>query len=380
MSKKEYSADNIINAGQGWPYTSAASLFLPRIMQRFLSDPEAAVLKNRSAGGTLLKPFEEVLEKIKSYGGVLVRQDHERDFTFLWKDSYVEIDYNKKTNSSTLASYFLDPKIDALITELEKDFLTKTKKNLVFSIVQTSNGLEARSMGDGSTPLIEDNYNPEVLENMKYVIQSFGKTPPIGRIAILNGEPGTGKTHLIRSMFSQLDCLFLIVPANLIDAMDKPTFMPLLMSIKDNHEKPIVMIIEDGDTCLVPRKSDNISVISTLLNLSDGIMGGMIDIRMVISTNANIKEIDEAIKRPGRLCKQIHVGPLDYDRANKVYRRLMADENANLPKEQKEYTLAQIYDRFHNKDAPIVTIAPPKRAIGFSSRSYDDTVVLNKKE
>lgn len=382
MSKKEkeYSLDNIVSVGQSWPYTSSLSLFVPRILQKFLSDPLNQKLQNKSTTGTLTKTFEETVAKIESYGGKLVRQDQERDYGFLWDGSFLEFDYYKKTNTATMTAYYLDPKVGDLIAELEKDYLTKTKKNLIFSIVQTSTGLEARSMGDGSSPLITENYNDEVLKDVEFVLDAYKKNPPPGRITIFNGEPGTGKTHLIRSMLTQLDCVFLIVPSNLIDSMDKPNFLPLLMGVRDLHEKPIIMVIEDGDACLVPRKDGNMSAIASLLNLSDGIMGSIMDIRMIISTNADIKEVDSAISRPGRLCKQIHVGPLPYERANKVYKRLMKDESVNLDRDQKYYTLAQIYDRFNNKDSPAPVVLSTKKVIGFSTRHYDQNVVLNKKE
>jgi len=56
---------------------------------------------------------------------------------------------------------------------------------------------------------LKKNYLPEVIEDIEYVIKSFSKTPPGGRIAILNGEPGTGKTHLIRSFLSRMGLYFL---------------------------------------------------------------------------------------------------------------------------------------------------------------------------
>ncbi len=379
MSKKEYSLDNISNAGVSWLYTGGASLFLPAILQRFLSDPIEQLLANKSAAGTLIKPLEDLIARIIEVGGKLVRQDHERNYVFLWEDSFLEIDYTKKTKACTVSGYYLDPKIGELISEIENNFITKIKKNLIFSIIQTAGGLEARSMGDGSSPLIEENYHPKVITDLNFVLESFRKTPPQGRICILNGDPGTGKTHLIRSMLMQLDCVFLIVPSNLIDSMDKPNFMPLLMSVRDNYEKPIVMVIEDGDTCLVPRGNDNISAIASLLNLSDGILGSIMDIRMIISTNADIKQIDAAISRPGRLCKQIYVGPLEYEQANKVYQRLMKDTSVIL-EQRRLYTLAEIYDIVNNKDAIVDPSPPPRRIIGFAPRYHGENAILNKKE
>lgn len=363
---EQYSLDNILSAGNWSYYTYGPSFCMPRLLQAILSSDDK-VLRNFSISGTLVKPLEEVFETIKSYGGRMIVEKKNGDYVFVFPDhSYTDVDYHVKSKSITISGNTIDPKLMDMAAILEREFVTKAKMNLVFSIVRTQSGLEIRNMGDGSSPLIKENYHPEVIEDVDYVISAFKKSPPAGRICILNGEPGTGKTHLVRSILTQLDCVFLIVPSNMIDSLDKPEFMPLLLNIKNEHEKPIVMIIEDGDVCLVPRKSDNISTIAALLNLSDGILGSIIDIKMVISTNAEIRDMDQAIMRPGRLCKNITVGPLPYEQANKVYQRLMGDNDSKLPN-RKHYTLAEIYDKFNGKDLPTCSEPLPKRSIGFSS-------------
>jgi hypothetical protein len=370
-----YSLDNIVQVGNWAIYVTGAALFKPRLLQSLLSSNK--VMKDNSVSGTLMKPLDELREAIVQAGGRLVVERKSNDFVYVWDDfSYLDVDFNKKTNIISVAGTFTDPRVGELIELFDKEYVSKVKKNLIYSIIQTSSGLEIKNMGDGSSALIKENYLPEVLEDIDYVAEAFGKTPPGGRICILNGEPGTGKTHLIRSFLTRMDCVFLIIPTNLIDSLDKPQFLPLLLSVKESHEKPIIMIIEDGDACLVPRKSDNISTIGSLLNLSDGILGAIIDIKMIISTNAEIKEIDHAILRPGRLCRNIHVGPLPYDRANKVYQRLINSSSENL-EFRKFYTLAEVYDKVNNTESNIISSSRAnvsKRVIGFSNAPMDATV------
>lgn len=345
--ERSYSLDNIVHSGE-WSYNTGFALYMPTIIQALLSSNGEKKLQHLSVSGMLMKSMDELLVFFQGHGGRCIIHKHDA-YSYIWDDSFIDIEFNKKTNTISIGGYVLDQKIMDLVPELEKDFVSKVKKNLVFTIVKQGESLVIKNMGDGSSPLIDDNYLPEVLEDVEYVIKSFQKSPPGGRICILNGEPGTGKTHLIRSILMQLDCVFLIVPSNMIDSLDKPDFLPLLMNIKSEHEKSIIMIIEDGDTCLVPRKNDNISTIASLLNLSDGILGSIIDIKMIISTNANIEEMDQAILRPGRLCKNIHVGALPYEQANRVYHRLMKDDTIHLH-EKRYYTIAEIYDKFNNVD------------------------------
>jgi SpoVK/Ycf46/Vps4 family AAA+-type ATPase len=230
-----------------------------------------------------------------------------------------------------------------MIETIKSDYVSEKKTDLIFTIVRDGDEYLIRNLGYGSMPLIKENYTPDVVEDIDFVLKAFLKVPPHGRVCILSGEAGTGKTTIIRSMLSAIDCIFLLVPSSLVDQMDKPELLPLLMNVSQEHKKPLIMIIEDGDVCLVPRENDNISSITSLLNLSDGILGSMLDIKMIISTNASIKDIDKAIMRPGRLCKQIQVNALPYDQALMVFRRISENQEAELEYRKSGYTLAELY-------------------------------------
>ena len=364
--KKEYSLDHIQKAGEYSIYTTASPLYLPSLIKALLSS-STAVLSNINVSGLLIKPKEDLYQLVEKSGARKVADFQSGARTYLYKDkSYLTVDYNSSSKTCTVSGHTINPKLVEMAALIKKDYLSLAKTNLVYTIIKTQSGLDISNMGDGSSELIRDNYRPEVLEDLDYVISSFNKSPPNGRICILNGEPGTGKTYLIRSILKQLDAMFIIVPSNLIDALDKPEFIPLLSSIKRDHQKPIVLIIEDGDVCLVPRKNDNISAIASLLNLSDGILGAMIDIKMIISTNASIRSMDEAIMRPGRLCRNICVGALDYSQANLLYKKLMKDLEVNL-EHRKHYTLAEVYAAFNNIGLePTKTTSSSNRVIGFS--------------
>lgn len=360
---KPFSLNNIINAGANGPHYGASNIYGPQIIQ-YLLNSDVKMLEIASDNGVLTKPFEDLIKHFLDVGARPVLNRSDIEYAFLWKESLIEISYNKKNKIAHIGWWCTDKDALAFIKQTVKDFTTKDKKNLVYSIVKTTWGLAIKALGDGSSTLIEDNYHPDVITDVNFIIESYKKSPPPSRIAILDGPPGTGKTHLIRSIFTKMDQVFLVVPSNLIASLDSPEFMPLLTDVRDSHEKPICLIIEDGDACLVPRKSDNISTIAALLNLSDGILGSIIDIKMIISTNATIKEMDAAILRPGRLCKRVTVPPLTMEQANKVYQRLMNDVSASLEK-KKDYTLAEIYERFNNKDSVMTEVNGGRQAIGF---------------
>ncbi len=53
-----------------------------------------------------------------------------------------------------------------------------------------------------------------------------------------------------------------------------------------------MLIVEDADECLVQRGSDNMSTIASVLNISDGILGSILDVRVLATTNAE-KEVGQ---------------------------------------------------------------------------------------
>jgi SpoVK/Ycf46/Vps4 family AAA+-type ATPase len=174
----------------------------------------------------------------------------------------------------------------------------------------------------------------------------------------------------------------MIIPSNLATKIDSPEFMSLLHSLKNSEDTPLVLIIEDGDTCLVKRKGESSSAISALLNLTDGIVGKLLDIRVIITTNMNIYEMDDAVLRPGRLGGRIVVKELSYEDSLKIYRRLMKDSDIHLP-DRRDYTLAEIY-AIYNNDGQLpefmLDLKKEKKVVGFSFETPETNKFVNKSE
>lgn len=351
-NKDKYSLDNISPAGSG-STLSGSYILNPQIIQAILSTN--VCYHRESVRGFLIKSQSDIDDLIAEYEGKMILDYQDSGATSktyrFYDNSFLTVWSSNKEASFELI--YLDPKFKELISKF-KEFVSKNKASLIYAITSDSDGLSLQNVGDASCPLVEENYTESVIKDIKFVIESFNKKDPSGRICILNGVPGSGKTTLIRSMLSQLDCINVIIPANLVDSLDKPSLVPLLLNTKASYNKPIIMIIEDGDICLVPRQNDNISAVTSLLNLSDGILGSMLDIKIIISSNAEIHNMDKAIMRPGRLCKNISVNHLTYDHALKVYNRLINvdpdDDTGDLRRGQK-YTLAELYDLANNKES-----------------------------
>lgn len=231
----------------------------------------------------------------------------------------------------------------------------------VYVLQRLVDGYKLTSAGKAGLPMLEDNYSPRVVEQVKHLAADIQSKSPCGRLNILHGEPGGGKTHLVRSIIEMAPAtMFVLVPPDLITKLGDPDMIGVFLDyFEDEEHMPICFILEDADTILSQRMSDNMPAISAILNTTDGILGSVLDLRVLATTNAAKVDIDAALLRPGRLCTRIHIGRLSNEQAQRVLDRLCkgaqlpeaspasgSDVGYRLPvanNKHGEYTLAEIY-------------------------------------
>ncbi len=214
----------------------------------------------------------------------------------------------------------------------------------IYMLKADRGGVHFTQIGTAGRALRRENYAAETLREVDHVAHDIEAAEPCGRLALLTGPTGTGKTHLIRSMIAvaKRPRFVVLQPGDLRTMLEAGPIGALAEFANDEAEgRPIVLIVEDADDCLVPRGSDNMSLIAVLLNLSDGLIGSTFDIRVLVTTNARHTEIDPAILRPGRLCRHVAVPALHPDHATDLLRSLLgAEPRAPF---RKPVTLAEVY-------------------------------------
>jgi hypothetical protein len=167
-----------------------------------------------------------------------------------------------------------------------------------------------------------------VLEAFDHIVEDLRSETPCGRLSIFTGPPGTGKTYFIEGIIHAVPkARYLVIPPTLITGLVEPTLMSVLLNARDEGLKdaPTVLIIEDGDECLVPRDGANLPAIASLLNLSEGLIGRRLDIRVLATSNADHTKIDAALRRDGRLCREVAFLPLSVAEADAAFRGLLPE-------------------------------------------------------
>ncbi len=303
--------------------------------------------------GTETRSCVEFFDSLKSLGFVMFQ--NESGFRFATNGALVAVT-NLRKGVSHCRWLCADAATCTSVAELAAAWLTPIErtpeKPAVFCFSAEHGTYQVRQVGCVEGDFTRENYAPEVVEKFDRVVHELKKAEPAGRLVLMEGDPGTGKTHLIRSLVGALAdhgrCI--IVPPSLLDKLSGPEFVMCLIQQKalvSGANKAMTLILEDADDCLIAREQNAAAKasLSALLNLSDGIMGAALDLRVVATTNQELGAIDRAILRPGRLLERIHVGPLSPTHAERVLVRLGgAARSYEVP-----VTLAQVYEDARGK-------------------------------
>ena len=200
-------------------------------------------------------------------------------------------------------------------------------------------------------------FSPDTRE----IYLSFGI--PYKSVQLVHGPPGTGKTSLIKSIASDLDCDLYILPiskdmldTNLVDAFSY---------IADNEEKERIIVIEDIDTLFdEDRKKDDTSngiTLQAFLNCLDGFT--CVEGTMLFLTANKPQVLDYAMIRSCRIDNKIKLDYADEYQTRKMFETFLPDKKDKFKNfyneiRHKEFTTAMLQEfLFYNRECEdIMTI------------------------
>lgn len=268
-------------------------------------------------------------------------------------DSYLRINFNEYGNLNYNIKSFNEDQVAEIDAWWKKNFKPRPEEepinfgNYIHMLIKTTQGFGIHRAAWIEEPFIRDNYVPQVRQDFDRIVEELGKDKPRGKLTIIDGPPGTGKSYMIRSIISSAyDAKFVLISPDIFDQLDNPDLLPVLLTERmSNPGTPVVLVLEDADKMLSQRMEGNIAAISTALNMGDGILGDALNVRIIASTNIPIKDIDPAVTRRGRMSVRSEVGALDIETANAIWQRDGGAEHISkkaMP--EGGWTLADVYD------------------------------------
>ena len=165
-------------------------------------------------------------------------------------------------------------------------------------------------------------------------------------VLILLGPPGTGKTRLIRYLLKKI--------------YDKDGYVNVAFT-SDQHvienseifmdflfQEFSALIIEDIDYHLRPRRDGNAAMYNFLTASNSIVVDYFKEKKIILSTNLpDIKNIDEALLRPGRCFDIIETRPLEIEEAKNLAKVI----NRTDPLPNKRQTVAEVFNSKNHKAA-----------------------------
>lgn len=133
-------------------------------------------------------------------------------------------------------------------------------------------------------------------------------------LMLFYGKPGTGKTTYIRHLIQEHpNKNFVILDSNLLYDINSHSLLNIFIERKNS-----IYIIEDCEKLLVSRDNERNPIISAFLNMTDGILANVINCKFICTFNTDLENIDEAIKRKGRLKLKYEFKKLACDKCKKI--------------------------------------------------------------
>lgn len=332
--------------------------------------------------GTLVRgKLDEMLAEVEALGVKLfyhkISSPLNRDdyFCFVSEETAVWVDITKRSGGIIFSAHTLDPSKLPAIKEICTKYISRNvKKGSVYALLAGQNGPQLRSFGVAGENFIASNYRPEVVTEYRHIVDDLNSDDPCGRIIILDGQPGTGKTHMVRALLNEVPkATFVLIQSSMIASLGAPDFLTALMR-EQRKGHPMILILEDADEALSSRKADNISAISALLNFSDGIFGALMDMRIVATTNIELGDLDKAVMRDGRLCRRVEVGQLDHVQAEEVYFRIAGKPSEGKFTAGNFYPLGTVYKAAKGGTSGSFEVKRAKGRIGFFADEEEPTI------
>ena len=251
---------------------------------------------------------------------------------YFYKDNYIHV-IVRDDNSECQLNFFYPSTKPCVDLEFREFIVVDDEPNIYMINQEYGQFTFSKFQIDLPKPFeLALNYGAKFPKVSKKLVKSLEENS--SGLFMMHGRPGTGKTTYIRYLASVLNKDVIFFPTSFVREITNPAILNLLRS-KQN----CVLILEDAEKALTRREMSNEpALVSTLLNMTDGILGDILKMNVIVTYNCERDEIDEALLRKGRLKAEYSFGPLDKRTAKKLAKNLGVDVEIT-----PETTLSDLY-------------------------------------
>ena len=263
-------------------------------------------------------PYELLFKSINTKGLIWISLD----------DNTLYVDFLYDGNNSELENWTVD-----MNDKLRRRFgLSRTPTFKV--LTKSHSNFKTEEVRTEEIKLnVKNNYNDDFIEVSEKIDKAI-LTKESGLI-LLYGKPGTGKTTYIKSLLSKFQKYnFIFIQNEFVNNLLDPDFISFLLKQRNS-----ILVIEDAEKVIISRESlKEGSVVSTLLQLTDGLFSDYLNIKVICTFNTSKSKIDSALLRKGRMIAMYEFKPLSITKTNNLLKEIGA-KNIN-----KELSIADIYN------------------------------------
>jgi len=212
----------------------------------------------------------------------------------------------------------------ATLSELLNETTAPTKDNLIYLLEKTMMGTARLIRKEINLPdpeLLLHNYPSSIRPQIEKLLQTKQSDLKKGKITILNGIPGSGKSFLLRSFVNEWrDWAELVYITDTEEFFNDARFFRSVLTEVERrfgvNGKTVILILEDADMYIsTDAKLIQGSIVSKILNAADGIIGDALNIMFCITANESGEKVHQAFQRPGRCLHHIEFVKFPYDEA-----------------------------------------------------------------